>query len=487
MSHEDVPVLTQERQQIIDRWLRAEKNEKDNVYYKEVLPLYAPEFSKKEFSGSTCDVERVKLLISVVGFSWQPIVLMANKLMPEKIVLICSEKSGRFDVQGKGLSEILVEYTKLKLTDIEIKRLSENYETSIYGSIREIISCSKYPFNAIAIDMTGGKKSMSASAALTGYVLGCPVVYVDYQDYGNRRPTLFSEFPAVLLNPLEVFGDIKLAEGIRHFNQGRYEVATALFESLTVTSYDSREPKALAQLAGAFNKMARYDFKGAEEEFSEFKKSASAYGVYGKWMWLKVAEEVAGRHQKAASSLSKKPKENPIELLAFSIARCRYLLNIGSLSETALLAYATLERALKLRLQQKWKLNVSEPLNKEVIQDHLEAVRKVAEEFYGSFEERRFYGAKLQISSSAIIVEALERSKKPEKKYVVFNKEGFKKLQQQGECRHGNPLSHAIFPVEPDSKRVGDYLRRVEKVIKATWGDEVLKSADELQLPRITQ
>uniref|UniRef100_A0A7C5AN55 Uncharacterized protein n=1 Tax=Desulfobacca acetoxidans TaxID=60893 RepID=A0A7C5AN55_9BACT len=81
---------------------------------------------------------------------------------------------------------------------------------------------------------------MSASAALAGYLTGAWLVYVDYQEYCPQRriPLPGSEYPRLLHNPLEVFGDSEWQKIRAALNRGGFEEASHLAGQLADRLYD---------------------------------------------------------------------------------------------------------------------------------------------------------------------------------------------------------------------------------------------------------
>jgi hypothetical protein len=59
------------------------------------------------------------------------------------------------------------------------------------------------PSSQIILDITGGKKSMVASAAIFGKDYGCKIVYVDFADYIKdlRKPMPGSEYINLVYSP----------------------------------------------------------------------------------------------------------------------------------------------------------------------------------------------------------------------------------------------------------------------------------------------
>ena len=74
---------------------------------------------------------------------------------------------------------------------------------TIYKALKEQLVLN--PSSQITLDITGGKKSMVASAAIFGKDYGCKIVYVDFAEYikNLRKPMPGSEILNIVYNPLQ--------------------------------------------------------------------------------------------------------------------------------------------------------------------------------------------------------------------------------------------------------------------------------------------
>lgn len=133
------------------------------------------------------------MLFSVLGFSPEPIILTAKAIQPEKHVIFTTNNQ---KVDNRYLEKFLnSNYELIYLND-------ESFE-SMYMAMKEQLVL--YPHSQITIDITGGKKSMVASAAIFGKDYGCRIVYVDFSEYIKelRKPMPGSEILNVVYNPFK--------------------------------------------------------------------------------------------------------------------------------------------------------------------------------------------------------------------------------------------------------------------------------------------
>jgi hypothetical protein len=132
-------------------------------------------------------------LFSVLGFSPEPIILTAKAIQPETHVIFTTNNQ---KVDNRYLEKFLdSNYELIYLND-------ESFE-SMYKAMKEQLVLN--PDSQITIDITGGKKSMVASAAIFGKDYGCRIVYVDFSEYIKdlRKPMPGSEILNVVYNPFK--------------------------------------------------------------------------------------------------------------------------------------------------------------------------------------------------------------------------------------------------------------------------------------------
>jgi hypothetical protein len=150
-----------------------------------VIINFSNEYNNALPSGGT--------LFSVLGFSPEPIILTAKAIQPETHVIFTTNNQ---KVDNSYLEKFLdSNYELIYLND-------ESFE-SMYMAMKEQLVLN--PDSQITVDITGGKKSMVASAAIFGKDYGCRIVYVDFSEYIKdlRKPMPGSEILNVVYNPFK--------------------------------------------------------------------------------------------------------------------------------------------------------------------------------------------------------------------------------------------------------------------------------------------
>jgi hypothetical protein len=133
------------------------------------------------------------ILFSILGYSPEPIILTAKAIEPDvHIIFTTNNKS-----EGNSYLE------KYLGTDYETIYLQEDNFINIYRALKEQLLL--HPSSHITMDITGGKKSMVASAAIFGKDYGCKIVYVDFKDYIKdlRKPLPGSEILNIVYDPFK--------------------------------------------------------------------------------------------------------------------------------------------------------------------------------------------------------------------------------------------------------------------------------------------
>lgn len=134
------------------------------------------------FVKYTPDSYRCEVLFSILGYTPEPIILTQRALVPKMQVIFTTNKNYEND------SDIISYLERYLTSEYKIIYLENDNFTTIYDTLRTQMNL--YPSRDYAIDITGGKKSMVASASIFAKDYNCNVVYVDYDEYlpDLRRP-----------------------------------------------------------------------------------------------------------------------------------------------------------------------------------------------------------------------------------------------------------------------------------------------------------
>lgn len=140
--------------------------------------------------------EPVDVLFSLLGYTPEPIILAEKVLKPRKHVILHDQDVTYNEDNLRYLPQFLDEgFTKIELPD-------ESF-ASIYETLKQQMAFN--PGSDYAINITGGKKSMVASAAIFGRDFNASIIYVDYNSYDPdiRRPLPGTEKMDIVYSPTQ--------------------------------------------------------------------------------------------------------------------------------------------------------------------------------------------------------------------------------------------------------------------------------------------
>ena len=171
-------------EQDIKHWLELNECgkvvEASKFYYENMFDDIIDDFVR----NNADKVSQCNVLFSILGYSPEPIILTQRALHPDVHVIFTTNENKDPEILRKILSN-LKEY--LKSEHIVIYMEDDNFST-IYETLKEQMIAN--PSTNYVIDITGGKKSMVASASIFARDYNCKLVYVDYDQYlpNLRKP-----------------------------------------------------------------------------------------------------------------------------------------------------------------------------------------------------------------------------------------------------------------------------------------------------------
>lgn len=175
----------------LDEWLTlalsGKFNDAQNLYYDKLFDHIIEKFTVKHDQI----LKEGGVLFSMLGFSPEPIILTARLINPDTHVIFTTNSR---NMDNSILDRFLEDNYEMEYLD------SEDFNV-IYSALKEKMIL--FPESQIVVDITGGKKSMIAAAAIFGKDFGCKVVYVDFSDYIKelRKPRPGSEVMTIVYDP----------------------------------------------------------------------------------------------------------------------------------------------------------------------------------------------------------------------------------------------------------------------------------------------
>lgn len=177
----------------LNEWLNLARSgnfeKAQEIYYEKLFGAVIDNFKTKH----SAKLPSGGILFSILGFSPEPIILTARTIEPDTHVIFTTNN------QSEGI-DYLVKYLE---SNYEMIYLTDENFNTIYKALKEQLVLN--PSSQVTLDITGGKKSMVASAAIFGKDYGCKIVYVDFEDYIKdlRKPMPGSEILNIVYNPFE--------------------------------------------------------------------------------------------------------------------------------------------------------------------------------------------------------------------------------------------------------------------------------------------
>lgn len=328
----------------IAHW-RQLKQEKEFVaaqdyYWQEMFPTIA----EKVIARSQSIQKKYQCLVSLVGFSPEPLILTINTLKPEFVLFLHTK-----DTQQQ--LDVIVEKSQLKPSKFRPQPVSDSKTEDVYLAIKNVIS--EFTREKIAIDITGGKKCMVGGAAIAGALTGCDIFYIDFIDYDrqNRQPIPGSEYLNFLSNPFTIFGDLDFEEGKQLFNKGNYYAAVHIFSELAEKIPHNDEAIFLQHLAHTFKEWDEYNFKAAYDGCSNAIKQAKRCHIFAH-LWDDLSQKLQLlEHLKSGDKLA---------LVLNHYFTSQRMAERGRFDFAALLLYRTLEMTFATHLKAKYNFDVDD-------------------------------------------------------------------------------------------------------------------------------
>jgi hypothetical protein len=300
------------------------------------------------------DVERpsVDLLISLSGYSPETTLLAYELIRPKQLLIISSEstKASLNVIWGK-LAD------RMDFSDVNTIACDPADPVSIYHAVSKAVLPSNVdgePLSAM-IDITGGKKAMSAGAALAAAQLDLPMCYIDSTyDPEMRQALPGSEKLLVLANPTKLFGDRDMDSAMAMFAGGDYSGASRQFAKLSASVSEPARARFLRDLAALYKAWCDLDVGGLPDLIAavRYHMRDGRAGIRAETRYM-LNEQLT-----FAEALAQ--RTGPALLLNFFLLGEHYF-GLGRYDFAALLFYRTIEKAFQERLAGQYQLKLDEP------------------------------------------------------------------------------------------------------------------------------
>jgi CRISPR-associated protein (TIGR02710 family) len=293
---------------------------------------------------NSADVPRgpIDLLVSLSGFSPETTILAFELLQPQRLMIIGSDST-------RASVDVINDALKLPLSRLDMRYGDPTDPLKIYQFVQEAAQTAPPARDGgrprIIIDITGGKKVMSASAALAAAQLDLPLCYIDGKfDPELRQSEPGTERLVILPNPTALFGDRELAAALVAFRHGAYAAAHDRFAEVAEAAYEPARARFLRDLSDVYQAWCDLDFAGLQQRV-RLMRGRLADASY------RVSASLVHRlHEQLEflDLLAAQPDGPPL-LLNFYLLGEHYR-RLGRHDFAALLYYRTIESSFALRL-----------------------------------------------------------------------------------------------------------------------------------------
>lgn len=310
-------------------------------YYLEHLVDACAERARRSCHGLP---DRVDLLISVTGFSPRTTILAFKVLRPRRLVVIPSESArGSINTIWR---HVVGEEGGLEPADFVQRPCVPTDPLSIYDVVKqELDLLGREDDRALSyIDITGGRKVMSATAALAAWQLDLGLCYLDGDwDPDMRQAIPGSDRMLLLDNPTSLFGEQEINAALHAFNGGAYEAARSRFSELAGRLAHPTDARFWGALSSLYRAWCDLDLPALPDTIETVRRTLSP-------MERQLSATTAASVRAQLEFLELLAQRDPRSLtLSFNLLDDHYR-HVGRHDFAALFSYRTIERCLIGRL-----------------------------------------------------------------------------------------------------------------------------------------
>lgn len=407
----------------LDHWQKLlnkkENGQANDYYWSEMFDEIVEIVEKKshQFQG------KFRFLISLVGYSPEPLIITIKALRPERVYFIVTNET-------ENQLDIIQEKCDIKPSQFRREIVDSSNTADVYEAIKKFIK--DKDIKDIAIDITGGKKSMVGGAAEAAGFLGCSVFYVDYEKYlpELRKPKPGSEFLNFLDNPYQIFGDLEIQEALVLYERGNYPAALQIIGRLITKVPNVNSLEIMREIILLQQNWEFYQFEKALYCANKSLDKIKRYRVYF---------ELENQLNDKISILELLINDERTEWLVLNhfFAAKKWALR-KQFDFAIMLLYRTLEMAFSVRLKNEYSLNSSNPdysKYTKLLSDYNQVIKGI----YGdSANEAQNLPEKIGFMSGAGILSALSDD--------IVENVNLKQLLMQSDNRNKGILAHGTTP-----------------------------------------
>ncbi len=417
--------------------------DKEDFYFRHLYREVLKRFLATKESEKILE-QGYNFVISIVGFSPQPILFWHELVKPEKHFFICSPETER--TIDRVVSEL-----QLKSSQYGKSIVNSSDILDIYKKMKGILQrIGKNNWPKILIDITGGKKSMVGAVTTIGQLLHIDLGYIDYKEYliTQRKPRPGTEFPIILYNPLEVFGDVEIDKAKAFFNAYHFEKAADILSVLHEQIRDVRTVEKYILINDIYKMWNDFKIDESLNKIEDFISKANRRIYDAEGPLTSAVENHRNLLQLVKKGINGDSDNAFYVPLNFYFAAERYA-KIAKFDIAVFLMYRTLENIEQVRLR-RYGIHHSNANRKEYENARVSLPRysAVAHSVYGnSFVEPRSLPKKISLMEGYIISKVLNDK--------VANAKPLKEILDVTTLRNKSIYAHGLFPLnKEDYKKI---------------------------------
>lgn len=326
----------------LEAWHELQRHDRERAlhfYFENILPglvQYLLAHRRPELNDFSCDT-----LVSLMGFSPETTVLATALLRPKRVLAI---RSAGVDSSYDLAAQFLISGHFIKFSGLRDAEVNPADPADIYHTIRRHVTGKD---ERAIVDVTGGKKVMSASAALAASELRIPMCYIDGDyDPQMRRPIPGSERLVLLPNPSEMAADTARSEALTTYRNADYASAReALGRSRDLQPRSPHFEQFGIDLCDVYVAWAALDLAGLDERLTQLEEQLKRPNVVA----LLESKLVIAPH---VSALRRVASGDRLAILATFLELGTHYRGRGRHDFACLLAYRCLEGIVQFGLNQ---------------------------------------------------------------------------------------------------------------------------------------
>jgi CRISPR-associated protein (TIGR02710 family) len=438
---------------------RARPHEQANEYYLDHLMDDCVERALRECPEVPA---RVDLLISLSGFSPATTVLTYEMLRPRRLVVVSSaDATDSID----SIAERVIGRGRLRQSEFTHRSCEPTDPLGIYWIVQNELDEHTKRHDGVAVaylDITGGRKVMSAAAALAAWQLDLELCYIESRwDPGLRQPIPGSDRLLLLENPTSLFGAQEMSAAQHMFDGGAFDAARLRFEELAARLTRPARARFMAALSELYRAWCDLDLPAlrpgierVQNTLGPIRRDLPVGTVAAVEEQLRFLERLAARDQAAL-------------LLGFHLLDDHYRA-IGRQDFAALLSYRTIEGCLVERLKARSPgFDDSEPDYELLMADSAELRRRWSQAMdeVDQRPKRRSLPPYVGFFAAAVLLHVLEDPLLPAAGICTIN--DLRALRDLAKIRNASVLAHGHGSVSRnDSERLNG---AAKDIMKSYW------------------